>query len=406
MKRESYLNLNGFWDYAIMGTKRIPDRFDGKILVPFSPEAPLSGVERQLRPRQVLWYKRILPREVRKENGKRWLLHFGAVDQFAAVYINKILVTKHLGGYLPFTADVTDALKEGENELLVAVRDFTDHSYYSQGKQKLAKGGMFYTAQSGIWQTVWMEFTPAAHICSVQYYPNVAEGSVTIKAVVEGEGIFSAAASYEGTACGSASARTDSGNVIVTIPLSEIHLWEAGAGRLYDLQLSFGDDKVSSYFGLREVKLDGYRFLINGKSVFQRLILDQGFYPASHHAYHHTSYPALTPAYYSTSYFTSLFPSAAAASHSILIPQAVLFCSLTVNLPHPAVLFVLIFFYSESIRTGSFIYRLREELIVRIFYRNLFSVFIFRNIFYGIYFSFRRMGMQISICTFPPKYQP
>ena len=96
---------------------------------------------------------------------------------------------------------------------------------------------------------------------------------------MEGEGIFSAAASYEGTACGSASARTDSGNVIVTIPLSEIHLWEAGAGRLYDLQLSFGDDKVSSYFGLREVKLDGYRFLINGKSVFQRLILDQGFYP-------------------------------------------------------------------------------------------------------------------------------
>ena len=114
---------------------------------------------------------------------------------------------------------------------------------------------------------------------AVQYYPNISEGTLTIKAQVEGEGVLTASASYEGKDCGSASAASSCGNVFLTLPLKELHLWEPGAGRLYDLTLSFGEDHVNSYFGMREVKLDGYRFLINGKSVFQRLVLDQGFYP-------------------------------------------------------------------------------------------------------------------------------
>ena len=114
---------------------------------------------------------------------------------------------------------------------------------------------------------------------AVQYYPNVSEGTLTIKAQVEGEGVLTASASYEGKDCGSASAAGSCGNILLTLPLKELHLWEPGAGRLYDLTLTFGEDSVHSYFGMREVKLDGYRFLINGKSVFQRLVLDQGFYP-------------------------------------------------------------------------------------------------------------------------------
>lgn len=149
------------------------------------------------------------------------------------------------------------------------------------GKQsdRYASHNCSYTRTTGIWQTVWLEFVPVHYIKQVWYYPNISEKSLTIKACVEGTGTLEAHASYEGKACGSASAFCSCGNVFLTLPLDELHLWEPGAGRLYDLDLSFGDDKVSSYFGMREVKLDGYRFLINGKSVFQRLILDQGFYP-------------------------------------------------------------------------------------------------------------------------------
>lgn len=281
MKRESYLNLNGFWDYAIMGTKRIPDRFDGKILVPFSPEAPLSGVERQLRPRQVLWYKRILPREVRKENGKRWLLHFGAVDQFAAVYINKILVTKHLGGYLPFTADVTDALKEGENELLVAVRDFTDHSYYSRGKQKLAKGGMFYTAQSGIWQTVWMEQVPGRYITEIKTTPLFDEEMIEITVCSNRGGRFTVEISSEEMQ--PVEAKGEAG-VPLQIPIQEMHPWSPEDPFLYQMTVTFGEDTVDSYFAMRKIsaKKDEKGILrpfLNNRPYLQKGVLDQGYWP-------------------------------------------------------------------------------------------------------------------------------
>ena len=284
--REDWVNLNGTWDFELdlnnsgleRGFGKRTD-FKDKILVPFCPESELSGVG-YTDFIAAVWYHRTVTISAEQLQGKVYL-HFGAVDYDCRVFVNGTEAGRHKGGYVSFALEISALLKEGENHLVVCAQDDTRSPMQPIGKQsdRFYSHDCSYTRTTGIWQTVWMEFTPAAHICSVQYYPNVAEGSVTIKAVVEGEGIFSAAASYEGTACGSASARTDSGNVIVTIPLSEIHLWEAGAGRLYDLQLSFGDDKVSSYFGLREVKLDGYRFLINGKSVFQRLILDQGFYP-------------------------------------------------------------------------------------------------------------------------------
>ena len=157
--RDSYLNLNGYWQYAITSVRRdappADGEWDGRILVPFSPEAPLSGVNRQLQPQQILWYRRTL-RLPEGFAGERVLLHFGAVDHSCTVTVNGVAVGGHDGGYLPFTLDITDALVDGpEQEITVRVRDISDTGYHSRGKQKLDRGGIWYTAQSGIWQTVW-----------------------------------------------------------------------------------------------------------------------------------------------------------------------------------------------------------------------------------------------------------
>ena len=171
MTRDSYVNLNGYWDYAFTKEFRMPEEYDGKILVPFSPESVLSGVSRQLQPDEYLWYHRsfiLTGWEGRRAEGHRLILHFGAVDQACVVYVNGKKVVRHTGGYLPFEADITEAVQEGENELAAAVRDLSDTSYHARGKQKLKRGGMFYTAQSGIWQTVWMEEVPKHYIRSVE----------------------------------------------------------------------------------------------------------------------------------------------------------------------------------------------------------------------------------------------
>ena len=156
--RESFYPLNGLWDYAITASDACPGAWDGQILVPFSPEAPLSGVGKTLRPGQVLWYRRPLP--LKKRAGMRTLLHFGAVDQRAWVYVNGLLAGTHTGGYTAFTLDITKLLREGENTLTVAVRDDTDTVPLARGKQKTKRGGIWYTPQSGIWQTVWAELVP------------------------------------------------------------------------------------------------------------------------------------------------------------------------------------------------------------------------------------------------------
>ena len=160
--RESFYPLNGLWDYAITASDACPGAWDGQILVPFSPEAPLSGVGKTLRPGQVLWYRRPLP--LKKRAGMRTLLHFGAVDQRAWVYVNGLLAGTHTGGYTAFTLDITKLLREGENTLTVAVRDDTDTVPLARGKQKTKRGGIWYTPQSGIWQTVWAELVPERYI--------------------------------------------------------------------------------------------------------------------------------------------------------------------------------------------------------------------------------------------------
>ena len=155
--RESYLNLNGHWDVAFAAADAArPSVWEGRILVPFSPEAPLSGVGRRLEPHETLWYRRLftMPDGFVRD---RVLLHFGAVDQDARVWVDGTLVGEHRGGYLPFTLDITAALgTAAEHEVVVAVRDVTDTSWRARGKQTLEPGGIWYTAQSGIWQTVWL----------------------------------------------------------------------------------------------------------------------------------------------------------------------------------------------------------------------------------------------------------
>lgn len=286
MQREHWQNLNGEWDFAFdFGCSGVERRFyerdglDRKIQVPFCPESDLSGIGyKDFIP--AVWYQKKV--ELTKEQLEGHVrLHFGAVDYECRLWVNGQEAGTHRGGYVSFSFDITRYAKEGANVLTLYARDDTRSGRQCKGKQSglFHSHGCDYTRTTGIWQTVWLEFLPKAYIEKVYYYPNIAESSVTVRAVTVGEGIFSAEASYEGKICGQAQAKATAGNVTLDIPLSELHLWEAGAGRLYDLKLSFGEDCVNSYFGMREIRLEGERVLINGKSVFQRLVLDQGFYP-------------------------------------------------------------------------------------------------------------------------------
>ena len=284
MRRKSYVNLNGVWKYAIKDTKGFPKKMNGDILVPFSPEAALSGVGRQLKPDEFLWYKRSLPEEIRPEAGNRWLLHFGAVDQCAVVYVNGKKQGKHVGGYLPFSFDVTDALQEERNILTIKVKDYSDTYYYSRGKQKLENGGMFYTAQSGIWQTVWMEKVPEYHIKDLKITPLYDQSSVMIQ-------LEDAAGRKDIDYDVTVTARTiwplkTAGRTgrpcMVRIP--HMRNWSPEDPFLYDVHIKMGNDSVESYFAMRkiEVKNDKNgipRIFLNNKPYFQKGVLDQGYWP-------------------------------------------------------------------------------------------------------------------------------
>ena len=286
MVRKSWMNLNGEWDFCFdFGNSGIDRKFyertelDQKIVVPFCPESSLSGIGYKDFMRAV-WYHRTITIAKEQLNG-RILLHFGAVDYECRVWVNGIEAGRHKGGYTSFCMDITELVKEGENHLSVYAGDDTGSGRQPRGKQSSLyySHGCDYTRTTGIWQTVWLEFVPESYIERVQYYPNIGEGTLTVKALTKGGGELSAKAFYEGKECGSAAAKTSPGGTVLTLSLSELHLWEAGEGRLYDLVLTFGEDQVKSYFGMREVQIQGEKVLINGKSVFQRLVLDQGFYP-------------------------------------------------------------------------------------------------------------------------------
>lgn len=299
LRRSNYTILNGYWNYNItkesVGFK--PAHYDGKILVPFSPESILSGVNRQLQPGELLWYERPLIID-KKYPGERLIIHFGAVDQTCELLINNKRIRQHTGGYLPFSADITDYIIEGGNLLTVKVKDASDSSYHSRGKQKLRRGGMFYTAQSGIWQTVWMEWVPDIYIASLSITPLVNKSMVRLTINLNQSSFHSNKkdTSAQGRQKNSRNIfRVDiydhgtkvhsfiSKNHTMEIPIKNFTYWSPENPYLYDMVISTGDDVVQSYFAMRSVEIkqdeNGIkRIYLNNEPYFQNGLLDQGYW--------------------------------------------------------------------------------------------------------------------------------
>lgn len=269
MRRDSYYNLNGEWDYAITAAgEKQPEKWDGKILVPFSPECELSGVGRVLKPDEYLWYRRDW--ECPEQDG-RVLLHFGAVDQSCTVYINGLRAFRHSGGYLPFEFDATGFLRKGVNEISVSVRDLSDTAHEARGKQKFERGGIWYTPQSGIWQTVWAECVPEDCIKKLKITPNFDESFVEVSA--ETVGGNTAYAEFGG----------ERYPLPAKIPVPDFEAWSPEHPKLYDFAVVYGEDRVESYFAMRKFSVEKddkgvKRLFLNGKPYFHNGLLDQGYW--------------------------------------------------------------------------------------------------------------------------------
>ena len=271
-KRDSYLNLNGTWQCEFCECEEIPSKFSYDIVVPFSPETPLSGVNRMLKPNEYLIYNKMfdLPDDFNK--GKVFI-HFGAVDQIAKVYLNGRFVGVHHGGYTPFSFEVSHLIQE-HNTLNVVVRDLTERNEYSRGKQKTNRGGIWYSAQSGIWQTVWLESTPDEYIPNVRITPDLdnqtvtfeADGNITIQKLI-----------YDGD-------KLIADTTDTVVKLENVKEWSPENPFLYDVVFKYKDDEVHSYFGMRKFSVgtddNGMpRLMLNNKPYFMNGLLDQGYYP-------------------------------------------------------------------------------------------------------------------------------
>ena len=278
LRREGWQCLNGPWEYAIRPTlpeEPFPESWDGSILVPFSPESELSGVGRTLRPAETLWYRRYFALPENWNAGKRLLLHFGAVDQEAAVFVNGQKAGEHRGGYNAFTVNAT-AFVQPQNELIVRVYDDTDASWHTRGKQRTKRGGIWYTPQSGIWQTVWMEWVPEAYIQRVRLIPDIDRGELELTVFASRPG--------EGTAVLQGERFAFTVGTPVRLPVRDQRLWSPDDPWLYPLELHFGEDRVESYFAMRKTEVragkDGVRRLyLNNRPCFHNGLLDQGYWP-------------------------------------------------------------------------------------------------------------------------------
>ena len=290
MKRERWVSLNGEWefekDFSVSGKARelykaesLPER----ITVPFCMESDISGVAYKDFCECVWYRKEIEITEDWLTNGRRVLLHIGACDYRTNVYVNGKDLGYHIGGSVAFTFDITSALAVGKNVLVISAEDDLRSGNQPGGKQckKYASYGCYYTRTTGIWQSVWLENVPAAYIRDVHYVTNVEDASITIVAdTVCGTGLpLTATAYWDGKKVGEATATATADSSAISIKLSELHLWELGKGGLYDLTLTLGEDTLHSYFGMRTLSLDDSAIVLNGKKVFQRTVLDQGFYP-------------------------------------------------------------------------------------------------------------------------------
>ena len=283
LRRNSYLNLNGIWEYAITKTAEKPAAMQGEIVVPFSPETPLSGVGHILQPDEYLWYRRSVTLPEGFFRGGRLLLHFGAVDQRCTVWVNGQEAGSHTGGYLPFALDVTELIEGDAFTLELRVTDPTDTGSLSRGKQRLKNTGIWYTPQSGIWQTVWMECVPENYLRSLRITPKPEENAVHIRLEADDPAMAAVTICRDGGII--AVGQTDeNGESTLTIPAEELRLWSPENPFLYDAAITLtGGDRVESYFGMRSFGIGRDekglpRLLLNGKPYFQNGLLDQGYW--------------------------------------------------------------------------------------------------------------------------------
>ena len=286
-ERENWRNLNGQWEFDFDFGKSARDRelfkknekLSQEITVPFCPESKLSGIGYTDFISGAVYRKVIKLTE--KEKSQEIILHFGAVDYKCYVYVNGEYAGTHIGGYSSFSFNISEYAQAGENTIFVIVEDDTRSGEQTSGKQSKLYHSQDcdYRRTTGIWQTVWLEFLPKNHINHCKYYTDIDNGILTIKGSVCGAGEIGAKAFFDGKKVGENTAAVRGGNFVMQIVLSELHLWEAGVGALYDLELTFDADKVKSYFGMRSVRINGMHFELNGKPLFQRTVLDQGFYP-------------------------------------------------------------------------------------------------------------------------------
>ena len=271
LRRKHWVNLNGEWEFGA-GAKR---RFDRRITVPFCPQSMLSGVFDK-DPGDVVWYRR----RFAAPETDRALLHFGAVDYWATVWVNGEEVARHEGGHTPFSIDVSSIASRTDNELIVRAEDPLADKTIPRGKQHWTARPekIFYTATTGIWQTVWLEPLPERSIQSLRINADLNTGTVRIEPVADGE--VDVVVTYDGRVVG-----VGQGNQMIA--LNEIHAWSPESPSLYEAQVTLVDadegyypDSVETYFALRKIETREGKFWLNGEPYVQRLVLDQGYYPA------------------------------------------------------------------------------------------------------------------------------
>lgn len=278
LKRDSFINLNGEWNYAIYDEYKKFAGYQGKIIVPFSPECILSGVEKIVEPSDILYYQKLFKF---KRTNHRVLLHFGAVDYECKVVLNGKLVGEHKGGYTPFTFDVTPYILDGENDLRLEVKDPTQTGHQARGKQTFKRGGIWYTPQSGIWQTVWLEEVCEGYIESIKLTPDIDNDELRIEIKYNGPADADMAAIALEMGEPMWGCKLENGKGV--IKLSDYECWSPENPKLYDLKIVAGNDQVESYFGMRKFSVgedeEGTpRFMLNNKPYFFNGLLDQGYW--------------------------------------------------------------------------------------------------------------------------------
>lgn len=273
LERSSYFCLNGEWEYAIRKNENFPIEYDGTIIVPYSPETPLSEVERNVKPDDFLYYKKEFKYTDAMDNDKL-ILHFGAVDQIAEVFINGKFAYKHVGGFLPFEFDIKPFLRKSKNIITLRVKDYSNTKSYSVGKQAIKRGGIWYTPQSGIYMPVWMEAVPFDYISSLEIVPDIDNNKLRIKvsSIDKNVTVKFFGKDYK-----------ISSNKFYDFRVDKYELRTPENPKLYPLEISTTNDHVKSYFAMRKfstiVDSKGIkRLALNNKPYFMKGLLDQGYY--------------------------------------------------------------------------------------------------------------------------------